>query len=152
MTLAFDSVDSSWKSAISSVEVNGVGYSAFNDHIGTPGEKNYQWKIGAHGQELYLDKASFMTGGNTVVIKAEGYKDLTVTVTIDGAEEPGETIKEVPAVLSYGASSRAIYFDKLGTNTAAESYLNAVAKVTVNGTEYQNLHIRLGLRIMSMEF
>ena len=43
----------------------------------------------------------------------------------------------LPAVLSYGASSHAIYFDKLGTNTAAESYLNAVAKVTVNGTEYQ---------------
>lgn len=137
--LAFDSVDSSWKSAISSVEVNGVGYSAFNDPIGTPGEKNYQWKIDAYGgQELYLDNTSFVTGeNNTVVIKAEGYKDLTVTVKIDGEEEPGETIKEVPAVLSYGASSRAIYFDKLGTNTAAESYLNAVAKVTVNGTEYQ---------------
>ena len=139
VTLAFDSVDSSWKSAISSVEVNGVGYSAFNDPIGTPGEKNYQWKIDAYGgQELYLDNTSFVTGeNNTVVIKAEGYKDLTVTVKIDGEEEPGETIKEVPAVLSYGASSRAIYFDKLGTNTAAESYLNAVAKVTVNGTEYQ---------------
>ena len=78
-----------------------------------------------------------MTGENTVVIKADGYADLTVTVMLDSAEEPGETIKEVPAVLSYGASSHAIYFDKLGTNTAAKAYLNAVAKVTVNDTEYQ---------------
>lgn len=134
VTLAFDSVDSSWKSAISSVEVNGVGYSAFNDYIGTPGKKNYQWKIDAYGgQELYLDKTSFATGENTVVIKAEGYKDLTVTVKIDGASE---AIKEVPTVLKFGLSSGTLYFDQSGSNDAASPYLAAIINVTVNGEEY----------------
>lgn len=141
VTLAFDSVDSSWKSAISSVEVNGVGYSAFNDHIGTPGEKNYQWKIDAYGgQELYLNKTSFVTGeNNTVVIKAEGYKDLTVTVKIDGEEEPGDTIKDVPEVTyqKYGYGTAYLYIDKgLMSSTDGANYVNAISRITVDGTEY----------------
>lgn len=135
VTLAFDSVDSSWKSAISSVEVNDVGYSAFNDPIGTPGAKNYQWKIDAYGgQKLYLDNTSFVTGeNNTVVIKAEGYKDLTVTVKIDGASE---AIKEVPTVLNFGRTSGTLYFDQSGSNDAASPYLADINNVTVNGEEY----------------
>lgn len=141
VTLAFDSVDSSWKSAISSVEVNGVGYSAFNDHIGTPGEKNYQWKIDAYGgQELYLDKTSFVTGeNNTVVIKAEGYKDLTVTVKIDGEEEPGDTIKDVPEVTyqKYGYGTAYLYIDNGSmSSTDGANYVNAISRITVDGTEY----------------
>lgn len=140
VTLAFDSVDSSWKSAISSVEVNGVGYSAFNDHIGTPGEKNYQWKIDAYGgQELYLDKTSFATGENTVVIKAEGYKDLTVTVKIDGEEEPGDTIKDVPEVTykNYGHGTAYLYIDNGSmSSTDGANYVNAISRITVDGTEY----------------
>lgn len=140
VTLAFDSVDSSWKSAISSVEVNGVGYSAFNDYIGTPGEKNYQWKIGAYGgQELYLDKTSFVTDENTVVIKADGYADLTVSVTIDGAEEPGETIKEVPEVTyqNYGYGTAYLYIDNGSmSSTDGANYVNAISRITVDGTEY----------------
>lgn len=139
VTLAFDSDYSSWKSAISSVEVNGVGYSAFNDHIGTPGEKNYQWKIGTYGQELYLDKASFVTGENTVVIKAEGYKDLTVTVKIDGEEEPGDTIKDVPEVTyqNYGYGTAYLYIDNGSmSSTDGANYINAISSITVDGTEY----------------
>lgn len=140
VTLAFaDTVEREYRNAVTEVTVNNTAYSKFDDITGNPGEKQYEWQE-SQGQSidaLYLDKTSFVTGENTVVIKADGYTDLTVTVTIDGAEEPGETIKEVPAVLSYGASSHAIYFDKLGTNTAAKAYLNAVAKVTVNDTEYQ---------------
>ena len=141
VTLAFDSVDSSWKSAISSVEVNGVGYSAFNDPIGTPGEKNYQWKIDAYGgQELYLDNTSFVTGeNNTVVIKAEGYKDLTVTVKIDGEEEPGDTIKDVPEVTykNYGRGTAYLYIDNGSmSSTDGANYVNAISRITVDGTEY----------------
>ena len=139
VTLAFDSDYSSWKSAISSVEVNGVGYSAFNDHNGTPGEKNYQWKIGAYGQELYLDKASFVTGENTVVIKADSYADLTVTVTIDGAEEPGGTIKEVPEVTyeNYGHGTAYLYIDNGSmSSTNGANYINAISSITVDGTEF----------------
>ena len=140
VTLAFDSVDSSWKSAISSVEVNDVGYSAFNDPIGTPGEKNYQWKIDAYGGEkLYLDKTSFVPGGNTVVIKAEGYKDLTVTVKIDGEEEPGDTIKEVPEVTyqNYGRGTAYLYIDNGSmSSTNGANYINAISSITVDGTEF----------------
>lgn len=140
VTLAFDSVDSSWKSAISSVEVNDVGYSAFNDPIGTPGEKNYQWKIDAYGgQKLYLDKTSFVPGGNTVVIKAEGYKDLTVTVKIDGEEEPGDTIKEVPEVTyqNYGRGTAYLYIDNGSmSSTDGANYVDAISRITVDGTEY----------------
>lgn len=140
VTLAFDSVDSSWKSAISSVEVNGVGYSAFNDNFGTPGEKNYQWKIDAYGgQKLYLDKTSFVPGGNTVEIKAEGYKDLTVTVKIDGEEEPGDTIKDVPEVTykNYGRGTAYLYIDNgsMGS-TDGKNYINAISRITVDGTKY----------------
>lgn len=139
VTLVFDSDYSSWKSAISSVEVNGEGYSAFNDHTGTPSEKNYQWKIGAYGQELYLDKASFETGENTVVIKAEGYKDLTVTVKIDGEEEPGDTIKDVPEVTykNYGYGTAHLYIDNGSmSSTDGANYVNAISRITVDGTEY----------------
>lgn len=140
VTLAFDSVDSSWKSAISSVEVNDVGYSAFNDPIGTPGEKNYQWKIDAYGgQKLYLDKTSFVPGGNTVVIKAEGYKDLTVTVKIDGEEEPGDTIKEVPEVTyqNYGRGTAYLYIDNGSmSSTNGANYINAISSITVDETEF----------------
>ena len=139
VTLAFASVDSSWKSAISSVEVNDVGYSAFNDYFDTPGEKNYQWKISAYGQERYLDKTSFVTGENTVVIKADGYTDLTVTVTIDGAEEPGETIKEVPEVTyqNYGHGTAYLYIDNGSmSSTNGANYINAISSITVDGTEF----------------
>lgn len=139
VTLAFDSVDSSWKSAISSVKVNGEGYSAFNDYFDTPGDKNYQWKIGTYGQELYLDKASFETGENTVVIKAEGYKDLTVTVKIDGEEEPGDTIKDVPEVIykNYGYGTAYLYIDNGSmSSTDGANYVNAISRITVDGTEY----------------
>ena len=139
VTLAFDSDYSSWKSAISFVAVNGEEYSAFNNHFGTPGEKNYQWKTGAYGQELYLDKTSFVTGENTVVIKADGYEDLTVSVTIDGAEEPGETIKEVPEVTyqNYGHGTAYLYIDNGSmSSTNGANYINAISRITVDGTEY----------------
>lgn len=140
VTLAFDSVDSSWKSAISSVEVNGVGYSAFNDNFGTPGEKNYQWKIDAYGgQKLYLDNTSFVTGENTVEIKAEGYKDLTVTVKIDGEEEPGDTIKDVPEVTyeNYGNGTAYLYIDNGSMSSVdGKNYIKAISSITVDETEF----------------
>lgn len=101
VTLAFaDTVEWEYRNAVTEVTVNNTAYSKFDDITGNPGEKQYEWQE-SQGQSidaLYLDKTSFVTGENTVVIKAEGYADLTVTVTKDGAEEPGETIKEVPEV------------------------------------------------------
>lgn len=141
--LTFDAPDSTWRSKVSAVKVNDTAYTKFDDLTGNPGENQYEWQE-SKGQgidTLYLDKTSFNTGDNTVVISAEGYKDLTVNVNIKDNEEPGgeTSILEVPNISNYGWSSNIIYFDQNGTNEAAQSYLNALSesgKVTVNGTEY----------------
>lgn len=139
--LTFDKLDSTWRSKVSAVKVNDTTYTKF-DWFGDPGENQYEWQE-SKGQgidTLYLDKTTFHSGDNTIVVSADGYKDLTVTVQIEDNTDSGETgILEVPAILSYGMSSNTIYFDQSGTNEAAKSYLNALAengKVTVNGTEY----------------
>ena len=141
--LTFDAPDSTWQGKVSAVKVNGTTYTKC-DRTGNPGKNQYEWRE-SKGQgidTLYLDKNSFNTGDNTVVISAEGYKDLTVKVTIEESEEPGgeTSILEVPNISNYGRTSNIIYFDQEGTNEAAESYLNALSesgKVTVNGTEYR---------------
>lgn len=136
VTLAFaDTVEWEYRNAVTEVTVNDTAYSKFDDITGNPGEKQYEWQE-SQGQSidaLYLDKTSFVTGENTVVIKAEGYKDLTVTVKIDGASE---AIKEVPTVLNFGLSSGTLYFDQSGSNDAASPYLADINNVTVNGEEY----------------
>lgn len=142
--LTFDAPDSTWRSKVSAVKVNDTAYTKFDDLTGNPGENQYEWQE-SKGQDidtLYLDKTSFSNGDNIVVISAEGYKDLTVKVTIEESEEPGgeTSILEVPNISNYGRTSNIIYFDQEGTNEAAESYLNALSesgKVTVNGTEYR---------------
>lgn len=139
--LTFDKLDSTWRSKVSAVKVNDTTYTKF-DWFGDPGENQYEWQE-SKGQgidTLYLDKNAFHSGDNTIVVSAEGYEDLTVTVKVEDSTGSGETgILEVPAIQSYGMSSNTIYFDQSGTNEAAKSYLNALAengKVTVNGTEY----------------
>ena len=137
VTLAFDSVDSTWQGKITTVKVNDQVYTKFDGtYPATPGSNEYEWQYGSFGQELYLDKNAFDAGENTVTISAEGYADLTVTVTIEGAEEPDETIKEVPTVLSFGATSGTLYFDNSGSNDAATPYLAAINSITVNGEKY----------------
>lgn len=142
VTLTFNNLDSTWQGKITSIKVNEQVYQKFTgSYPSKPGSNEYNWQYGAEGQELYLDKTSFNTSDNTVVISAEGYEDLTVKVTIEESEEPGgeTSILEVPDISNYGWSSNIIYFDQNGTNEAAESYLNALSesgKVTVNGTEY----------------
>lgn len=138
VTLKFADTVTDYYGVVTEVKVNETVYSKA-DYTGDPGENEYKWQDsqGYGIDALYLDKTAFKAGENTVVIKADGYADLTVTVTVAGAEEPGETIKEVPEILRYGVASQTIYFDEQGTNTAAEEYLNAVTKVTVNETEYR---------------
>lgn len=142
VTLAFNNLDNTWQGKITSIKVNEQVYSKFDgSYLSKPGNNEYDWQYGSQGRELYLDKNSFNTGDNTVVISAEGYEDLTVNVNIKDNEEPGgeTSILEVPNISNYGWSSNIIYFDQNGTNEAAQSYLNALSesgKVTVNGTEY----------------
>lgn len=142
VTLAFSNLDNTWQRKITSIKVNEQVYAEFTgSYSSEPGNNEYNWQNGSYGRELYLDKASFEPGANTVVISAEGYEDLTVNVNIKDNEEPGgeTSILEVPNISNYGWSSNIIYFDQNDTNEAAQSYLNALSesgKVTVNGTEY----------------
>ena len=142
VTLAFaDTVEWEYRNAVTEVTVNDTAYSKFDDITGNPGEKQYEWQESrSQGIDaLYLDKTSFVTGGNTVVIKAEGYKDLTVTVKIDGEEEPGDTIKDVPEVTyqNYGYGTAYLYIDNGSmSSTDGANYVNAISRITVDGTEY----------------
>ncbi len=142
VTLAFaDTVEWEYRNAVTEVTVNDTAYSKFDDITGNPGEKQYEWQESqSQGIDaLYLDKTSFVTGENTVVIKADGYEDLTVSVTIDGAEEPGGTIKEVPEVTyqNYGHGTAYLYIDNGSmSSTNGANYINAISRITVDGTEY----------------
>ena len=89
VTLAFNNLDSTWQGKITSIKVNDQEYSKFDgSYPSKPGNNEYDWQYGSQGQELYLDKTSFNTGDNTVVISAEGYEDLTVKVNITKPAEP----------------------------------------------------------------
>lgn len=142
VTLAFaDTVEWEYRNAVTEVTVNDTAYSKFDDITGNPGEKQYEWQE-SQGQgidALYLDKTSFVTGENIVVIKADSYADLTVTVKIDGEEEPGDTIKDVPEVTykNYGYGTAYLYIDNgLMSSTDGANYVNAISRITVDGTEY----------------
>lgn len=142
VTLAFaDTVEWEYRNAVTEVTVNDTAYSKFDDITGNPGDKQYEWQESqSQGIDaLYLDKISFVTGENTVVIKAEGYEDLTVTVKIDGEEEPGDTIKDVPEVTyqNYGHGTAYLYIDNGSmSSTNGANYINAISSITVDRTEF----------------
>ncbi len=99
----------------------------------------------------------------TVVVKADGYQDLTVVLDKDGnivtdntgnegegnsgtETNPGDNNQNdgnsqamaVPADRewekdSFGFSGHKMYFDKIGSNTEATAYLQAIHSITVNG-------------------
>ena len=94
--LKFGTIDktlSDWRSAVDSsgsITVGRQTYSKFDSDTGNPGNNQYEWQD-SEGQgidTLYLDKTSFEPGANTVVISAEGYKDLTINVNIEEPEKP----------------------------------------------------------------
>lgn len=78
-----DKEASAWRSAAKSAKsltVNGVKYTEF------------KWTTGAYGEELVIGGSAFTKDtDNEVVIKAEGYKDLTLKVNKDGTVNTGST-------------------------------------------------------------
>lgn len=139
--LTFDAPDSTWRSKVSAVKVNGTAYTKFDDLTGNPGENQYEWQE-SKGQgidTLYLDKNSFNTGDNTVVISAEGYEDLTVTVNIAEPEEPptSEDQAAPKATFEKSYSYGYLYFDKENDYSAeGKAYVEAITEISVNGTEF----------------
>lgn len=141
--LKFSDSINNWQFKVTSIKVNDTDYTKFEDFFGTPGNNQYEWQesLGQGIDTLYLDKTAFTAGENTVVISAEGYEDLTVTVTISGTETP-DAEQEAPAIVKYEKTSfwggNKLYFDdQNGTyDDQAKAYLNAITKVTVAGETY----------------
>lgn len=145
--LKFGTIDktlSDWRSAVDSsgsITVGGQTYSKFDSDTGNPGKNQYEWQ-NSEGQgidTLYLDETSFDTGDNIVVISAEGYKDLTVTVNIEEPEKPPVSEDQVAPKAtfekSYGFGY--LYFDKENNNSqSGKAYVDAITEISVNDVEF----------------
>lgn len=145
--LTFGTIDktlSDWRSAVDSsgsITVGGQTYSKFDSYTGNPGENQYEWQE-SKGQgidTLYLDKTSFKTGDNTVVISAEGYEDLTVNVNIAEPEEPpvseDQAAPKATFEKSYGYGY--LYFDKENNySQSGKAYVDAITEISVNDVEF----------------
>lgn len=140
VTLAFDNLDSTWQGKITSIKVNEQVYAEFTgSYSSEPGNNEYNWQYGSYGQELYLDQTSFEPGANIVVISAEGYKDLTVTVNIEDPEKPPVSEDQVAPKAtfekSYGYGY--LYFDKENNNSqSGKAYVDAITEISVNDVEF----------------
>lgn len=140
VTLPFNNSDNTWQGKITSIKVNEQVYTEFTgSYPSKPGNNEYDWQYGSQGQELYLDKTSFNPGANTVVISAEGYKDLTINVNIEEPEKPpvSEDLAAPKAtfVKSYGYGY--LYFDKENNNSqSGKAYVDAITEISVNDVEF----------------
>lgn len=72
--LTYSSNDLAWLNSINEVSVNGSAYSK-----GTVWN-NEKYQLGT-SNSLLLGKTKFTTGANIIIIKAEGYDDLTLSIT-----------------------------------------------------------------------
>ena len=140
VTLTFNNLDSTWQGKITSIKVNDQEYSKFDgSYPSKPGNNEYDWQYGSQGQELYLDKTSFEPGANTVVISAEGYKDLTVNVNIEEPEKPpvSEDLAAPKATFEKSYGYGYLYFDKENNNSqAGKAYVDAITEISVNDVEF----------------
>lgn len=130
-----------WIKAVNKVAVNGTEYSSgAGDLYFTTGTTDHQ--IILHGD------APFTEDDNTVVISAEGYKDLTLTVGKDGSiggdagenpEEPGEdqaapTAESLDLVeQSFGDDYYRLKFNLKEAEAAA--YLEAITSIKIDSKE-----------------
>lgn len=138
--LTFGNFDSTWQGKVSAVKVNDTTYTKY-DWVDTPGENQYEWQE-SKGQgidTLYLDKNSFNTGDNTVVISAEGYEDLTVNVNIEEPEKPpvSEDQAAPKAIFEKFHGYGYLYFDKENNfSQSGKAYVDAITEISVNDVKF----------------
>ena len=141
VTLAFNNLDNTWQGKVSAVKVNDIAYTKFDDLTGDPGKNQYEWQE-SKGQgidTLYLDKKSFKTGVNTVVISAEGYKDLTINVNIEEPEKPpiSEDLAAPKATFEKFYGYGYLYFDKENNfSQSGKAYVDAITEISVNDVKF----------------
>ena len=98
---------------------------------------------------IKLGKGNMTSTPNVVVIKATGYKDLTLTIAADKTvtatvgdssgsgsteipETPSEEGKEVPSYVGWNYYQ--LIFDQGGSNAEAATYLTKISKITIKNT------------------
>lgn len=140
VTLPFNNSDNTWQGKITSIKINEQVYTEFTgSYPSKPGNNEYDWQYGSQGQELYLDKTSFNPGANTVVISAEGYKDLTVTVNIEEPEKPPvtEDLAAPKATFEKYHGYGYLYFDKENNfSQSGKAYVDAITEISVNDVKF----------------
>ena len=104
-----------WRTAAKSAKsltVNGVKYTEFAGLLGSPAADSteFKWTKGAYGEELVIGGREFTNNtDNEVVIKAEGYKDLTLKVNKDGTVNTGTTDSTVTVPAAAPSISSDVY-------------------------------------------
>lgn len=135
--------------AITEISVNGVEFSepdyGYNPDPGEyyPSSSSYQKYVSFNEKDIST------TDDTTIVIKATGYKDLTVVIDKDGqlisqssGEESGsdqESGKEAPLPSKTEKNYNydyVLYFENLNDDAWASSVSSGQATITVNGTTY----------------
>ena len=129
--------------AISEVSVNGNRYKkgdVSNNDVYSTNETDGVIKLGS---------GKMTSTPNVVVIKATGYKDLTLTIAADKTvtatvgdssgsgstetpETPSEEGKEVPSYVGWNYYQ--LIFDQDGSNAEAATYLTKISKITIKNT------------------
>lgn len=135
--------------AITEISVNGVEFSE-PDYGYNPDPGEYY--PSSSGYEKYVsfnERDISTTGDTTIVIKATGYKDLTIVINKDGqlvsqgsgevGDSDQETVKEAPSISSTAKdynNDYVLYFENLNDGAWASSVSSGQATITVNGTTY----------------
>ena len=129
--------------AISAVVVNGIEY-----------EQGSVWNNNKYSTQktdgtIILGNGNMTSTPNVVVIKATGYKDLTLTIAADKTvtatagdssgsgstetpETPSEEGKEVPSYVGWNYYQ--LIFDQGGSNAEAATYLTKISKISIKNT------------------
>ena len=140
---------------------SGMGHSEFMENISTvivnemtyeDGYVNNNTKYSISNTTdgiIKLGKGNMISTPNVVVIKATGYKDLTLTIAADKTvtatvgdssgsgstetpETPSEEGKEVPSYVGWNYYQ--LIFDQDGSNAEAATYLTKISKITIKNT------------------
>ena len=138
--LVFD--DAEWFNKITSVTVNGTGYTKVNYDLNS-NEYRTSWIL----KQISLSNSAFENSEkNEVVIEAEGYEALTVTITLDqngkisdGSNgDIGNEDGEEKAAPEVSATAKENLYDCYTVTLSGEElddWFAAMKSITINGTE-----------------
>lgn len=77
-----DEKEVDYANAINRVNVNGTDYSEYVDVFNDNAKIPYSWEVSAYGLRVY--EGALKDGENTVIVKADGYKDKVIKINKEG--------------------------------------------------------------------